>query len=837
MSKVLGIDWLNYNSPSTIVDGDGCNNIIESTDDMYFSGTVLLPELAQQRPMLIDYHRPRRWNSGDNFGKDVTNARVPAWALLEMTKQKSLSPSWQYSRSTGENSVSCRDIARLLYQKSILKEQKEELTVLAIPELVSSFGQENLIRAFPGSRNNLRLLWRSVAAILGLPSEHYSQLEPGKRIAVFDFQPHRLEITKLDFKNDERGGVSMVVPVRHLPKQDYFRSTALPPLEFYHAEALLTEHGVDYDECSIWYLAMTLGLTRHEIDNNDLLLFPLRNGVWDELIEYKTDNLLDSSNFEHCVWQKRCEELLKLTGSESDDYSAFLHPGRSSQFLWELKQEEWLDFDYAILCGPYLQYLNHEHLKDQLHCDKVYREGIDTAEHLISRGCGIFGTRALAEIPTYFDQLPSLELVVQDSENEDIKTDVLIEGTEWPGNEEFSLKEALTGYFIDKDNSFCEFFLQMEGEDKLRELKQHFAVKLDERADIKLYPSMRPAQGMAQVEVRNSEIFQEPVLLDWEKMEESEKTIQILRDSIERSFPPYFPGVKANNWKWEDVKWNIAAYAHDGRDLSKGCLNTMGGIGMDHDDDTGLGRINVFGCDPDYAIATRADQNLVTDFFDELLSDYRSMINYNDTIRAIAWTYNSKKFKEVRTNLVNLLNNGTKLKTQEQTACANLFCTSKEYQAYFSRVLKEFDIHSTTSMNGYVNCLKKMLSYRNDVLSYIDSEDCCLMLEYLLDLLISGFNNSQEIIFNNALITMLFMLKRRRYDRQFIPYCGTDEGNNLLLNKIIDVMGQIMDQSNNDFYRHKMLMTTDGTVNLLDEILKFMKGKGSLVGGVFKDSF
>lgn len=832
MSDVAGIDWLDSDLPVASLSGDGLNNYPNAIKKSDFSGTVILPAFPQQKATMVDYGQPRRWNSGFDMSSNNLNARIPAWALLETFKQKIIHPRWGCSSSNGKEPFSCRDIAEVLHRSS-LKNIPEycDMTVMSIPETTSSWGQENLLRAFPGGRNRLRLLWRSVAAVLGLPAEQYCKLKERKRIAVFDFQQHRLDMTILELRKDSDGGVTMLVPVRHLPQHDYFRTTELPPLDFFYAEALLTSQMLDYDESSIWQLAMVNGVSRHG-NKETVMQVPLKNGLWDEVINNDLSHLfsiqLESDKPDYPYWHRIAANLINLAGGDSKQYPPGLTPNQAHEFIRQLKREGQQEVDYALLCGPYLPFLNHAQLKEDISCKTVWRERFDTKDNLISTGCCVFGLRAINGLPTYFDQLPQLEIVVQDIEEEDIRTESLIRGGVVKGNLEFRLEKPLTGYYIDKGNTFYDFYLQMENEIKLRELKQNFDVKLDRRAELELHPRMRPAQGMAIVEVHNPQIFSEPVLLDWEKMTETDETIADLRKKIDRSFPPYIPGVKASNEKWYYSENDIARYAKNGIGIDN-VAQGLGSIGMDHSDDTGLGRVNVFGNDPHYRIPSQASDDLIQAFFNRLLQDYARKHYYGDVIRTIAWTYESKVFTDVRKELLKKLDHKSDLMRQEQTACANLFCTSKEYSAYFQRVLREFDFNQGQNMNGYVNCLKKMLSYRNDVLSYIDSDDCQNMMRYLLNMLIGGFNDNHELIFKNALTTILFMLKRRRYDRSFMPYIEKTKLNPLL-KEIIGVVEQIIDICKTNQANRNLIMTIDLRIYLAEEVLKFLKGKGRLDG-------
>lgn len=832
MSDVIGIDWFDSILPITFSHGNGKKNTLSKEhfkDGHNFSGTVLLPNLPQQKVTMVDYSQPRRWNSGFDTNSKNNYARVPAWALLEAFKQKTIQPHWGYSRPDGQASASCRDMAEVLHRESLNHMPSNyDMTVMAIPETTSSWGQENLLRSYPEGRNKLRLLWRSVAAVLGLPEDQYSLFKERKRLAVFDFQHHRLDITILELRRDNEGGVTMLVPVRHLPQHDYFQTTELPPLALFYAEELLASLGLDYDERSVWQLAMVNGLA-HMGDKRTLQV-PLRNGRWDEIVNSNSKTMHSIKLRADPCWHHISTNLIRLAGGDSKPYHQGLTPSQAHQFILQLKNDNQFNFDYALLCGPYLPFLEHERLKKDIPCKTVWRESFDTKDNLISIGCGVFGLRAINGLPTYFDQLPQLEIVVQDIEEEDIRTDTLIRGGVVKGNIEFKLEKPLTGYYLEKGNTFCDFYLQMEQETKLRELVQDFDVKLGHRAELELHPRMRPAQGMAIVEVHNPNIFSEPVLLDWEKMTETNETIADLRKKINRSFPPYIPGVKASNEKWDFNKceYHIRQYSQKGIGVGD-VAKILGGIGMDHKDETGLGRVNVFGNAKDYHIPSGASKDLIQLFFNRLLRDYDKKCYYPDVIRVIAWTYDNKVFANVRKDLLAKLDSGAGLMRQEQTGCANLFCTPREYKAYFKCVLIEFEASNGQNMNDYVNCLKKLLSYRNETLDHIDTESCYKMMEYLLKMLIEGFNQNKPLIFKNALTTMLFMLKRRRFDRSFMPYT---EKNKLdpLLNTIIRKIEEVIRKCENDMFRRNLVMTIDGQTNLAEEILKFMKGKGRLDG-------
>lgn len=837
-AKAFGIDFFNTTTPVLSGHGDG-KALTLAKDCMVadYTGKVLLPQLLQQRTLPVSSEKYSRWNSGMKLSYDAgffgNCARVPVWALMEMLKKDQYGLVWEYSRSNQQfHSVSIQEIISAFFRHLHVGKNmsQEDLTVVTIPDRTSSWGQETMLRSM-GDRNTTRLLWRSVAAVLGLNG--ITTLHEKSRIAVLDLQPHEANITILEMRMDSQNGEEMLVPVRHLPKSPYYFSATVPPLDLYHAEAILTDHHITRNTETIWFLSQVINSCRR-LDANKGKSVPVFDGkMWKFIDNFKTASLLDNEQtytWMNPSWIEPAQALLKAGGCSVDMYNSTMMPGRIYEFIRCILAKSGVQFDHVLCCGPYLKYLDHEKIKSSFHRKQVIIEGHDTQNNLIVSGSVIFGIRAKLGLPTYFDQMPKMDIVVQDTENEEIRTDVMIKGGVVRGNEEYRLATPLTGYSIDKGEEWCKFYLQMEDAEKLRVLKQDFEIKLDRRYDISLWPSIRPAQGMARVEVRNQDIFPEPVLLDWEKMEVSDETLEGLNQKIERSFPPYIPGVKADNlqWNFRECQFHISRYTYKGTRID-GVADILGGIGLDHSDTTGLGRINVFGNNPDLRVPTIADPDLIRDFFDRLLNDYYHNHNYDHVIRTIAWTYSSEVFAKVRLDMLKKLNLNNSMKIQELTACANLFCTPTEYKAYFGRVLREFG--SNIRMNNYVNCLKKMLSYNNDLLSYIDSDDCRKMMTHLLNMLNIGFDNNQPIIFKNALTAILFMLKRRRYDRQFMKY-KENERLEPLLGNIIKRINEIIEISRSDMFKRKLVMTTDGNTNLALEILKFMQGKGSLMGFV-----
>ena len=819
--KTTGVDWLNFDIKAVLGAGDGLSPSIERLGGC-ISNAVQLSDKPLIRPCVVDYNAPRKSNSGFEKSDIDFRSSVPSWAYLEMLKQDNLQASWRYANG---KSISSTEIAKVLLDASLSSIKEQDLTVIAIPEETTSFGQENLIRSFKGGRSKVRLLWRSIAAVLGLTDDYRDYFEEGESIAVFDFQPHGLNITLLDLKSDFQNEVEQVVPVRHVPDENCFKFAPLPPLEFIISELLLHDNEINYDIKSIWYIANALGAHLRII--NTSCPVPAHTG-YEMISDFTLNNPVESDCYQlnYMIWPEICESIIKNAGGDCAKYTNRLYPSSALSSIESIPFE----YDYALLCGPYLRYMDRSQLKERFDCDFIWVEGDDAPENLIATGCSIFGLRSLSGLPTYFDELLQLEMLVQDPEEEDIVPKMLIEGGVARGNMEFKLDEPLTGFAIDKDNANCRFYLQMEGKKRLRELIQEFNVKLSEREPLELTPTMIPAQGMAQVEVRNDKSFKRPVLLDWEKMEVSEKTITDLKNEIERSFPPYIPLVKADYWKFNDIEWHIERYANDGYGIDHGWLNSLGAIGKDVTDDTGLARINVFGNDPAHTTPENASDDLIESFLERLQMDYDRGVNYRHVIRAIAWTYQSDFFEAVRYDLVQKLSDYEVLSLPEQTACANFFRTKSEFQTYFKRVLYEFSVRGSDGMNGYVNCLKKMLSYNNDMLADISTENAYRMMEYLNNMFVYGDKYSKPNIFNNAITTTLFMLKRRKYDRCFIPYSEDVDTQDDLLKLIISNLEIIINNASRDFSKRKMIMTSDGSVNLAEEILKFLKGKGNASG-------
>ncbi|HBM15692.1 MAG TPA: hypothetical protein DD381_05020 [Lentisphaeria bacterium] len=816
MNRVVGIDWLNSDCSSILIEGDGKNNKFLTLEKSKFSGIVLLPSKSHQKPTIVDFNNANLWNSG--FDNINAFARVPAWALFEAFKQKSLNPSWNYTSFGGKSAnASCKDIASVLLKRALSSVDKYDMAVVSVPEATSSMGQENLIRSFPNGRDKIRLLWRSVAALIGLSDKHYTFMQTGKKVAVFDFQQHRLDITVLELKND----TDWIVPKRFLPKKLNFQTIELPPLDFLYAETLLATLQPNYDQYSLWQLAMVNGSYKHSGEKTDFVI-PLKDNRWYEISTplpkdkfiYETRYNLGNKK----LWHHFSKIMLALSGfPPPSEYNPSI---TALDYLINKACKVLQKFDYALLCGPYLSFLDHSKLKSALSCRHIWREGIDTDPNLITNGCGIFGLKVINGLPTYFDQLPRLDLVVQDLKDEDIKLKPLIDCGEVRGNEEYTLKEPITGCQISQYDTAGHFYLRMEDEEKLRELKQLFNVRLSKNAEIELYPRMRPGQGMAIVEVHNNKIFPTPVLLDWEKMTESEETEDSLRKKIDRSFPPYIPAVKANNSKWSIAEPYIKAYTLNERSNAQNVAKKLGVMGKDPDDKSDLGRINVFGNNPDYKFPAASDISLINKFLEKLKLKYtyKNQNDYKYVIGAIAWTYQSDYFEIVRKDLIDKLKSSAPLKIQELTACANLFCDSEDYKAYFNKVLDMFRLRGNERMSNYVIALKKMLSYRNDALLYIESEKCYKMMEHLNSLFWNSFIYGKFNILKNALSTILFMLKRRCYDRNFLPY------NSVRIDRLLGIIISNLEKI-------IVTQTRNGrSTNLMEEILRYLKSSGRLEG-------
>lgn len=778
----------------------------------------ILPPLHRQRLDTSDAGLRQIWNSGLPGRQEArfenNCARVPLWAVWKLLATDRIAPFWEYQDLSGQSrTVHAHDLLKAFVNDPSLPDSEEMgMDVIAVPNSFNEWAQDSVLTAWPGRGNvEKRLLWRPVAAVLGY-ADTLSKIQC-KRLdcsscVVVDVGPASVSATFLELTCDSVAGTPHLIPVRFLADDRHYFEKPLPPLDLILCEALIRHTGLPASSELLWHL---FAGGSHDVyapagdgttGGSDLLV-PGPSG-W-RTLSLNTDDILTIRQ-EAVVtpgltlWPAvagAIDAAMGIPGTASGatagcslfDHILAIFDGP----LWDCLASRPA---FILVTGASLsltagksrrigQLLKSVYAKSSRKCKgvKFVVEGIeDCPTDLVRTGCALFGHRAARGLPTYYDHMRQLEILVQ--EDEEIVPAVLVHGGRVEGNHVYR-GDPIEGIFLETGYQSAEFFLVQEGSDRLKCLRQDFQVRIDKRQPLMLEPSICPGQGHARVGVTNPELFgNRPVLLDWEKMADSGETVHSIAERTDRSHPPYIPDVTASTEQWKGFRSLVRAYLEfpltvKDRErpldpvLGHEFFVHLGSVTFDDADETGLGRRNIFGSGD--TESRPSDEKLLERFLDRLAEDFAACRYENNRVRivrAIAWTYQGERFVDTRRYLAErLTDDPDEVKPVELTACSQLFRTPAEFKLYFTAVLEVFGIRVTENMTNYIRNLWKLMTYRSDALRHIESWTCVEMIVCIGRVL--EYENRNENFEDTSLLcilSILFLLRRRRFDPDFLRF-------------------------------------------------------------------
>ncbi|MCQ2402920.1 MAG: hypothetical protein MJ202_04255 [Lentisphaeria bacterium] len=415
----------------------------------------------------------------------------------------------------------------------------------------------------------------------------------------------------------------------------------------------------------------------------------------------------------------------------------------------------------------------------------------------IALGAARFAIRNANGLPTYFDGREALWIIVQDQFKETIGREKLIEENEFCRGGEKYVGSPIVDKFYVEGGSNIEFLLQSGNAytNPLKKLIQTFEFSIGQRQNLTLYPSMTVGQGMAQVRVTGEPLLKEEVKLDFLKMAPTSETLVSLNQRLKRSFPADIPQVCANDRLWSKIVDKVNSYLENYILPSGGWFaQTEFPFRKDSDLIKRMQRENVFGTDPLCRVPASLSPRAQYKLYAKLAKDY----NYykyvcqtpddafhndrqakrllNQIIRLIAWTYQSDNplFNNIKDEIFAHLyeaseNSKFSLLPQEYTFCAHFSNASHDFQLYTQAIINLQESRGTDRINNWLRGYYALLSLNNNALENISTEQCLEISEYLYEIVIKNITPvCHSTVITNALRVMLFLLRRRRYDRTFL---------------------------------------------------------------------
>ena len=393
---------------------------------------------------------------------------------------------------------------------------------LAIPD-DGRYGEEvqqRILNAARVSGLDMQLLWRSVAAVLGMAEDLqplHRQLK-GREIAVLSCLDDGISVNRLriDIEEDPEG-VPYIVPERSRAGTHFPFSQSVTTCAREIADKIGNEIGIDGHQV-LWGDGLPLRWLLNQPDRDG---FFQSNGGWHRYPGQQRDWFADISVPETLV--QRIHEVI-------------------------------FDVDNMIIEGPAvktstanksLMYFLRDALKD-LRPSRITLGFKDGDAYLAPIGCVEYGQRRLDGKRAYYDFLPQLRLAVR-REEQAVFVSLIPSDEKCEGGEEYD-EEIDLGVTIPQGAERIEFYLLREGASAPRYAVENLPFATSEVTPIRMRVQQRPAQGRARLTVESASASVRMPRLDvnWDNMEvlrgQTEADIvEVLEREVQVFVPPVQP--------------------------------------------------------------------------------------------------------------------------------------------------------------------------------------------------------------------------------------------------------------------------------------------------------
>jgi len=414
------------------------------------------------------------------------------------------------------------------------------VATLVIPNSTREAERQALLDSADQARIRLQLLWRPVAAALAwchrfddFLRDRVSQGAFGSddsigRLVCLHVGLADLELTVLDLVLKWHEGQAWITPARRRPdpRLDVTSGFGWLVLEDY-ARRFLSAAGLPADRQQLWQLLVAsnwpsswlesfehaLGAplqsvtmpTGLSVPTNDArprylpgLPIPQGDGHWQLLGSHRVPQ---SSPDQIRSWSNRCIQELPegiIGAAVSGEMAAV--PLQNEVPLGRALLEPILGTTQRLLLG-----------------------GEFLGRRLLAQGAAMFSARLAAGLPTYFDTLPQLKLLVRYQNGEMAWVD-LLEGSHKyvDGDRPWTLPEPVVGLAIERRKPNLTFAVYHEEYTNIRKLSVDIPRTSEEDEPVELKVSITPAQGNACLEVcpKRGEIFgTRSIRVNWKRME------------------------------------------------------------------------------------------------------------------------------------------------------------------------------------------------------------------------------------------------------------------------------------------------------------------------------
>lgn len=612
------------------------------------------------------------------------------------------------------------------YQKGVIQDKsisKEDCIVIPVYDNLNVDAQELILSKFK-DRNKTNLLWRSVAACLGI-QDKYSKynLKDNDEIIIIDRHGKTILFTKITLvyeKNENR-----LIPSHKSFKDSYNNNN----IDYYQTKIINSYKTIirDYWEALYYPQKKVFPILindKWELSNNTKPeQFSMLNEIpFSDISNVKMILILDKS--------------IKNTFSNIPvHYAENNIIAKGSAIFSQLKSEGMI---------PYFD-----------HCD-----GLHMVYQKDNNGYRTIEYTTLIE------------------ENDRAEGGKIIQGKI---NDKFSIDKG------NKFARFLIRIGTNDIKAQLKVLKQDFNEnKLLTKWQLSLNPSMSPGQGRAQIIItckskkdnisEKEKPFHE-VMLDWSKLQDSPDTIESLRKKLPKAFPPPINMVRSESK--ENINYilrNRIIHFISGKRKYIFDINNTKWPYKKENNIKRFQRTNYFGNEEGYRYPNLGeDTNIIIHNFLTKLAE-----NSKVYLKTIAWTYQGRSQKYFNKIIDETLQDVSqqRLSPVQASLLVNLLedSTEKDLILVFKACLKKFE-QSYVKNNNWLRCIYQLLMYHEFVSSSeITDKECENMMNLLIRIYSHSNSSGEWVISNNCLRAILFLLKRRQVAPQF---CKKDSNDGL----------------------------------------------------------
>ena len=502
----------------------------------------VLPRTPSERPRAGNHACQEAWGRGAKLPSTQLSrmlSRVPAWVAWQVLGEvESVRPRWSYVNALGdENDVELQEIFRsLALSAEASNADTAEFKVVPMPEHFEERSQENLLRAMPWPSSSVRLLWRSVAAVLAHTRSMKRDTLHGHDVAVVDLCNAEVCVTVLELRAERKAARNFIVPKRDLPEENRFQRWSVVPFDWALCSAIVDDalDSLAFDAVwqivSGWPVMPSIASSTQEKKEERLLL--QKGEQWHEItisapqvLHAARRTLLEGYRADDSALWERVEESSSVPRPENrHNYGKVLREFLP-EWLGNLKDPP----RTAIVCGDVAGVDTGagtplaDRMVDWLIDGSPVEEvlcGVDgdaDPGNTVATGCSIYGVREQLGLPTYLDTLPHFYIRGRDANGKRVKLDLLDKRVARGG--EIYRNELQDAALIRSGSDEVPFRLEREGEKK--RLKQKFRNAPSQDCTLSLQAEVQPAQGFARVRIvpEVEDLFHgREVTLNWDKM-------------------------------------------------------------------------------------------------------------------------------------------------------------------------------------------------------------------------------------------------------------------------------------------------------------------------------